>query len=159
MSPNLTVGSFLDAYGPLFCSFVQQHQLRTSKTYSKPQNLVQNKNITVQNLENILKIPLWCFSLGFFLAQCDFFKKFFGLHQRVSPSFVSIFSNTMDVKKSQRAPFYNFRHRGTVQKSYLKYFRKFFKISQGSPFNFFFKFCNQLEFHEAQSVPFYNFEP
>ena len=59
---------FLDTKGPLFCSFVQQHQLelRTSKTYSKRQALVQNKNVNVQNLEKILKIPVWRFSLGFF---------------------------------------------------------------------------------------------
>ena len=65
--PTLTVGSFLDALGPLFCSFAQQQlELRTSKTYSKRQKLVQNKNIDVQNLENIIMIPLWCFSLWFF---------------------------------------------------------------------------------------------
>ena len=44
-----------NAIGPLFCSFDQHHQLelRTSKTYSKRQNLDQNKNIDIQNLENI----------------------------------------------------------------------------------------------------------
>ena len=65
---TLTVASFFrqfNAIGPLFCSFVQHHQLRTSKTYSKHQNLVQNKNIDVHNLENIGS-PLWCFSLDFF---------------------------------------------------------------------------------------------
>ena len=37
-----------NAIGPLFCSFVQHHQRgpRTSKTYSKCQNLVQNKSST-----------------------------------------------------------------------------------------------------------------
>ena len=40
---------------PLFCSFVHHHQLelRTSKAYSKRQNLVHNKNIDVQNIDNI----------------------------------------------------------------------------------------------------------
>ena len=49
-----------NAIGRLFCSFVQHHhfELRTSKTYSKRQNLVQNKNIDVQNLENIGH-PIW----------------------------------------------------------------------------------------------------
>ena len=112
---TLTVDSFFrqfNAISPLFCSFVQHHQLelRTSKTYSKRQNLVQNKNIDVQNLGNIgCPPPPWCFSLGFFSAQCDFFEVFWippnGL---VSPSFVSIFCNTMDLKKSQRVPLLHF---------------------------------------------------
>ena len=114
--------------------FFQHHQLElwTSKTYSKP----QNKNIDVQNLEN--RIPLWCSSLGFFSTLCDFLLKFFGFHQRVSPSFVSIFCNTMDVKKSQRVPFTFFGTVTPFKNLILKiFFRKFFKISQGSPFNFF----------------------
>ena len=58
---------------PAGCSFVQHQQLelRTSKTYSKRQNLVQNKNIDVLNVENI-GFPLSCFSLRFFSALCDF---------------------------------------------------------------------------------------
>ena len=66
-----------NAMVPLFCSFVQHHQLelRTSKTYSKRQNLIQNKNIDVQNLENV-KDPLWCFSLGFFRYYATFLKIF-----------------------------------------------------------------------------------
>ena len=98
--------SQFNAIGPLFCSFVQHHQLelRTSKTYSKRQNLVQNKNIDVQNLENI----------GSDVFHSDFFRhyaiflKFCGFHQRASPSFVSIFCNTMDVKKSQRVHLLHF---------------------------------------------------
>ena len=55
-----------NAIGPLFSSFVQHHQLelRTSKTYSKRQNLVQNKNIDVQNLKNVgppLVFSIWIF--------------------------------------------------------------------------------------------------
>ena len=70
-----------NAISPLSCSIVQQQlELRTSKTYSKRQNLVHNKNIDVQNLENIG--PLWCFPLGFFRHYATFF----GFHQRVSPS-------------------------------------------------------------------------
>ena len=97
-----------NAIGPLFCSFVQHHQLelrtsRRSKTYSKRQNLVQNKNIDAQNLENIG--PFGDFT-RIFSALCDFF----GFHQRVSSSFVSIFCNTMDVKKIPKGPpFYIFR--------------------------------------------------
>ena len=39
-----------------------------------------------------------------FFGTKRLFLKFFGLHQRVPPSFVSIFCNTMVVKKSQRVP-------------------------------------------------------
>ena len=90
--------------------FVQRYQLelRISKTYSKRQKLVQNKNIDIQNLENIG--PPLVFFTRIFLAQCDFFLKFFGFHQRASPSFVSIFYNTMNLKKSQSPPFNIFRH-------------------------------------------------
>ena len=87
-----------NSIGPLFCSFVQHHQLelRTSKTNSKRWNLVQNKNIDVQNLEN--RIPL-VFSLAFFSAVCNVL---------VSPLLVLIIRNTMDVKKSQRPPSHTF---------------------------------------------------
>ena len=65
------------AIGPLFCSFVQhlQLELRTSKAYSKRQNLVHNKNIDVQNLENIGS-PLGVFHSDFFSLLCDFFEAF-----------------------------------------------------------------------------------
>ena len=57
------------------------------------------------------------------------------------PSFVSIFCNTTDVKKSQRVPFYIFRHCDTVQKSHFKkFFGKFFHVPKGSPLQFFFIF-------------------
>ena len=42
MCPTLIVGSFLDAYGPLLCSFVQQLELRRFKTL-EPQKPVQNE--------------------------------------------------------------------------------------------------------------------
>ena len=107
------------AIGPLFCSFVQHHQLelRTSKTYSKRQNLVQNKNIDVQNLENIGPPPPFGVFHSDFFRHYATFMNFFVFHKRVSPSFVSIFCTTMDVKKSQRVPLYIFRHCDTVQKS------------------------------------------
>ena len=109
-------------------------ELRTSKTYSKRQNLVQNKNIDVQNLENIGP-PIGVFHSDF----VRYYATFFGFHQRVSPLFVSILCNTMDVKKSRRVPpFTNFRHCDTVQKSYFQiFFGKFLKFSQGSPLIFF----------------------
>ena len=48
--------------------------------------------------------PFGVFHSDFFRHYATFLN-FFGFHQRVSLSFVSIFCNTMDVKKS---PFYNF---------------------------------------------------
>ena len=65
-----------NAIGPIFCSFVQHHQLelRTSKTYSKHQNLVQNKKIDAQNLENIGS-PLWWFH-SVFWRYATFFEVF-----------------------------------------------------------------------------------
>ena len=91
-----------------FCSFVQHHQLelRTSKTYSKRQKLVQNKKIDVQNLENIGS-PLVFFTRIFFGTMRLFLDSTKGF-----PSFVSIFCNTMDVKKIPKgSPFTFF---GTV---------------------------------------------
>ena len=117
-----------------------------TKTFSKRQNLVQNKNIDVQNLKNKLS-TLLVFFIGIFWHYATSLK-FFGLHQWVFPSFVS-----MDVKKSQRVPFYIFRHCDTVQKSHFVFFWKISEISPGFPLQFFQTFCNQLEFHEAQSVP------
>ena len=158
---NLTVAFFqFNAIGLFFCSFVQHHQfeLRTSKTYSKHQNLVQCKNIDVQNFEN-KGSPLWCFTLGFFSALCDFFEVF-GFHQRVSPSFLSIFYKTMDVKKSQRVPPFTFCGTVTLFKNlYSIFFRKYFKISQGPPFNFFSDFAPNWSFTKSKVSPFYNFEP
>ena len=40
-----------------------------------------------------------------FLRHNATFLKFFGFHQRVSPSFVSIFCNTMDLEKPKGPPF------------------------------------------------------
>ena len=56
------------------------------------------------------------------------------------PSFVSIFCNTMDVKKSQRVPpFTFFGTVTTVQKSHLKIFLgNFFMSPKGPLFKFFF---------------------
>ena len=131
-----------NAIGQLFYSFVQHHQLelRTSKRYSKRQNLVQNKNIDVQNLKNI---GLLVFFTRIFFGTLHFFLKFSGFHQRVSPSFVQIFCNTMDVKKSQRVPPLTFFDTVTLFKNLILIF--------------FQNFQNQLEFHKAQRVPLLQF--
>ena len=78
------------------------------------------------------------------------FFELFWIPQRISSPFVSIFCNTMDVKKSQRVHFHIFQHCSIT--SFLNIFRKFLKISQGSALIFFIC-CNQLESHKAQRVP------
>ena len=145
-NPNFWQFRQFNAIGPLFCSFVQHHQLelRTFKTYSKLQKLVQNENIDVQNLENIGS-PLMFFTRIFF-GTMRLFLKFFGFHQRVSPSFFRYFATQWMSKNSPPL----------LQFSALWFLRKFFKISQGFPLIFFI-FCNQLEFHKAQRVPLLQF--
>ena len=121
---TLTVDSFFrqfNAISPLFCSFVQHHQLelRTSKTYSKRQNLVQNKNIDVQNLGNIGCPPLVFFTRIFF-GTMRLFLKFFGFHQMVSSPLrlFRYFATQWISKNPKGSPCYIFRHCDTVQKSH-----------------------------------------
>ena len=87
------------------------------------------------------------------------FLKLIGLHQRIPPSLVSIFCNTMDVKKSQRVPLLHFSALKGQKSHFKKFFRKLFQVTKGSPFNFLKIFCNQLEFHKARRAPLFNFEP
>ena len=140
MSPTITVSSFLRRIRSTFCSFVQQRQLelRTCKTYSKCQNLVQNRTIDVQNLENILKIPLWCFFTRIFFALCDFFEIFWIAPKGLLFVCFHVLQDNGCQKVPKGPPFYIFRHCDTVHKLILKFFPEFFKISQGSPFNFFY---------------------
>ena len=66
------------------------------------------------------------------------FLKFFGLHQRVPPSFVSIFCKTMDVKISQRVPSFTFFGTVTLFKNLiLKNFSGNFFMSPKAPLQFF----------------------
>ena len=89
-----------------------------------------------------------------FFGTMRLFSELFGLHQRVPPSFVSTFCNTMDFKKSQRVAPFTFFGTGTLFKNLiLKIFlRFFFNSPNGSP-SIFIIFCNQLEFHKARRVP------
>ena len=154
MCPTITVGSFfLDTKGPLFCSFVQQPQTSTTSNLNnsnlRSASKTKRKNKTdVHNLQNT---PWPHFFSALFL-------KFFGLHH---PSFVSIFCNTMDVKKSQRVPPFTFFGTVTLFKNLFEkiFLGNFFMSPKGPPFNFFQIFCNQLEFHKARRVPLSNFEP
>ena len=131
-----------NAIDPFFCSFVQHHQLelRTSKTYSKRQNLFQNKNIDVQNLENIRCPPL------------VFFTRIF------SPLRLFRYFTTQWMSKNLKgSPFTFF---GTVQKSHFKnFFPIIFKISQRSPFDFLKQFATNWISQGPKGPPYYNFEP
>ena len=121
-----------------FCSFVQHHlELRTSKIYSKRQNLVQNKNIDVQNLENIGSF-LWCFSLGLFPGLCDFFWNCLD-SAKGSPLcfFFDILQHNGCQKIPKRPPFYILWHCDTVLKSHLGIFSEFFKNPPRFPFTVF----------------------
>ena len=186
------------AIGPLFCPFVQHHQLQNTDVQNifESQNLVQNKNIDVQNRS---RCRCFCFGRGsgvssmfctsvvhvddvermnkkvdrmnksgrrgdlenigsrllvFFTRICSvtmrIFLKLFGFNQRVFPSFVSIFCNTMDVTKSQRVPLLQFRHCDTVKKFHFNFFSgNVLKFAKSPPL-FFFIFCNQ-PFEVSQS--------
>ena len=94
-----------------------------------------------------------------FLGTMRLFLKFFGLHQKIPPSFVSTFCYTMDVKKSQRVPPFTFFGTVTLFKNLiLKNFSgNFFMSPKGPPSIFFFIFCNQLEFRKARRVPPFQF--
>ena len=104
--------------------FFQHHQLelRTSKTSSKRQNLVQNKNIDVQNLEN--RIPFGVFHSDFF-RHCATFFEFFLDSTKGSPlRLFRYFATQMDVKNPKESPFHIFRHCGTSKISLKKLFGK-----------------------------------
>ena len=97
------------------------------------------------------KDPPLVFFTRIFFGTMRLFFKLFGLHNRVSPSFDSIFCNTMS-KNPKGSPFTFF---GTVTMfKNLIFFGKFLKISQGSP-SIFSIFCNQREFHKVQRVPLF----
>ena len=94
--------------------------------YGPPKHTRNAKNIDVQNLENVGS-PLVFFTLIFF-GTMRLFLKFFGFHQVfwipqvfwVSPSFVSIFCNTMDPEKIPEGPPFTFFDIVTLQNSHLK---------------------------------------
>ena len=86
------------------------------------------------------------------------FLKFFGLHQRVPPSFVSIFYNTMDVKKSQRVPPFTFFGTVTLFKNLIKkILGNFFMSPKGPPFNFFSNFLQPAGVSQSPKGPPFQF--
>ena len=127
----------------------------------QPQKRVQNEKKTQNRRPQPRKHTKDPTLAPLFFGTLRLFLKFFGLHQRVPPSFVSIFCNTMDVKKSQRVPPFTFFGTVTLFKNLIQkiFLGNFFMSPKGPPFSFFLIFCNQLEFHKARRAPLLNFEP
>ena len=157
MCPTRTVSSFSffitrSVHFSVLCSFVQQLELRQFKTLETPEP-GQNKKKrpeTRKHTKDLLS------SLKLFFGTVRLFQKFFGLHQRVPPSFVSIFCNRMDVKKSL-LHFWALRHCSKI--SFQKFFPKFCKVSKGSPLHFFHILQPTGVSQSPKGPPFYNFEP
>ena len=122
------------------------------------QNLVHNKNIDVQNIDNIGS-PL-DFSLGFFSAPCDFFEAFW-----IPPKGLPFnFFNTLQhngCQKIQKGPPFTFFGTVTLFKNLIfKFFSEIFlKSSNGPPFIFFPILQPTGVSQSSKGPPFYNFEP
>ena len=121
---------------------------RTSE--ARPKRIEETKH--VQNLENTQGSHL---SPTFFRHYATF--EIFWIAPKGHPSFLSIFCNTMDVKKSQRVPIFTFFGTVTLFKNHFfqKFFGKFFKVTKGSPFNFFSYFATS--FTEPEGSPLSQF--
>ena len=141
MCPTITVGSFFSRHERstfLFICSTTSNLNNFKPQQLQPQKRVQNEKKKQNRRPQPRKHTKDPTLAPLFFGTMRLFLKFFGLHQRVPPSFVSIFCNTMDVKNRKGSPFYNFRHCDTVQKLHLKnFFWKFFYVSKGSSFNFF----------------------
>ena len=165
MSPTITVGSFFKRVKSTFlfiCSTTsnlnnfkpQQLQTSTTPTSEARPKRKEKQNRRPQPRKHTKDPPI----APLFFGTMRLFETFC-ITPKGPPPFLSIFCNTMDVKKPQRVPpLYILRHWDTVQKSHLKFFfGKFFHVPKGSPLQFFFIFCYQLEFHKARRVPPFQF--
>ena len=161
MCPTIIVGSFfLDTKGPLFCSFVQHPQTSTTsnlnnsnlRSASKTKRKKQNRRPQPQkHTKDPTLAPL-------FFGTMRLFLKFFGLHQRVPPSFASIFCNTMDVKKSQRVPPFTFFGTVTLFKNLIqKFFWEIFSCLQRVPPSFFKNFLQPARVSQSPKGPPFKF--
>ena len=158
MCPTITVGSFFrhERSTFLFICSTTSNLNNFKPQQLQPQKRVQNEK-KKQNRRpqprNHTKDPTLA-PLFSALGDC------FWIAPEGPPSFVSIFCNTMDVKKLQRVPPFTFFGTVTLFKNLIKNFflGNFFMSPKGPP-SFFKIFCNQLEFHKARRVPLLNFEP
>ena len=145
MSPTVIVGRFFRRVRSTFLFICSTTSTWTTnvQTYSKRQNVVQNKNIDVQNLENI-QGSFDVFPRIFF-GTMRLFLKFFGLHQSFSPSFVSIFCNNGCQKIPKGPTFYIFRNCDTSKISFSIFFPENFYLPR-FPLNFFSYFATNWSF-------------
>ena len=148
MCPTITVGSFFRHERSTFlfiCSTTSNFN-NFKPQQLQPQKRVQNEKKKQNRRPQPRKHTL-----------APLFLKFFGLHQRVPPSFVSIFCNTMDVKKSQRVPPFTFFGTVTLFKNLIKkFFWDIFSCLQRVPPSIFFKFfaTSSWSFTKPEGSPF-----
>ena len=148
-----------NAIGPLFCSFVQHHQLelRTYRTCPKHRKLVQDKNIDVQNLENI-DSPLGFFTRIFFGTMRLFFEVFWIPPKGLPFVCFDILQHNGCQKIPKDSPFYIFLHCDTVQKSHFQIlFGNFSKTPKGPPLIFKKNFATNWSFTKHKGSPFLQF--
>ena len=112
------MGSFLDAYAPLFCSFVQQIEVRILKTYSNRQNFVQNKKQNRRpeprkHTRDTLWLS-WCFSFRFFRHYETFFENFWTA-PKGPPSIFWCFPTELTFKNPKLSPFLARPQKGVFQ--------------------------------------------
>ena len=155
MCPTITVGSFFRHESSFFVYLfnnLKPQQLQTSTTptsEARPKRKKTKQTSTTSKTHKRSHL-----SPTFFRHYATFFKIFW-IAPEGPPSFVSIFCNTMDVKKLQRNPFYIFRHCDTVRKSHLKNFMgNFFMSPRGPPFNFFEFFATSWSFTKPEGSLF-----
>ena len=161
MCPTITVGSFFLKHERSTFLFI----CSTTSNFNnfKPQQLQPQKRVQNEKKKQSRRPQPRKHTKDPTLAPLFFgtFFEVFCIAPEGPPSFVSIFCNTMDVKKSQRVPPFTFF--GTVRlfKNLIKkFFWEIFSCLQRVPSSIFLKiFCNQLEFHKARKVPLLNFEP
>ena len=122
----------------------------------QPQKRVQNKKKKQNRRPQPRKHTKDPTLAPLFFGTMRLFLKFFGLHQRVPPSFVSIFCNTMDVKNSQRVPPFTFFGTVTLFKNLIQKFflGNFFMSPKGPPFNFLKFFATSWSFTKPERSPF-----
>ena len=154
MCPTITVGSFFFRHERstfLFICSTTSNFNNFKPQQLQPQKRVQNEKKKQNRRPHRRKHTLAPLFFSTFL-------KFFGLHQSVPPSFVSIFCNTMDVKKMQRVPPFTFFGTVTLFKNLIKKnFGKFFHVSKGSPIQFFSNFFQPAGVSQSPKGPPFKF--
>ena len=161
MCPTITVGSFFrhESSTFLFICSTTSNLNNFKPQQLQPQKRVQNEKKKQNRRPQPRKHTKDPTIAPLFFGTMRLFE-FFWIAPKSPPSFVSIFCNTMDVKKSQKVPPFTFFGTVTLFKNLIKiFFWEIFSCLQRVPPSIFFIFCNQLEFHKARRVPLLNFAP